>query len=123
MKSEALKVFEEHGRALAARDLDAVVAGYAEDAVMVDTDRIGRGHDHVRAVFSETMDQAMDLSPEITVLEDGDVVFVSWRARREGQDDIVGAETFVITDGRIAVHTSTVTVSSGEAPGDLGASD
>ena len=74
MTSTALQVFQQHLDALAARDLDAVVAGYAPGAVLVDTDRIGQGHDHIRAVFADVLDAAADLQPESTVLEADDVV-------------------------------------------------
>ncbi len=116
MASMAMQAYERHVAALTDRDLDAVVDGYAADAVLTDTDRIGQGHDHIRAVFAETMDAAMNMEPQTRVFEQGDVVFVSWRAPRSGHDDLVGGETFVTANGLITVHTSFVTSTADPQP-------
>lgn len=79
MTSSARQTFEKHVAAVGDRDLDAIVASYAPDAVLVDSNRIGRGHDYIRAVHAEVLDAAADLQPSLDVFEDGDVVFVSWR--------------------------------------------
>ena len=120
MTSTALQVFQQHLDALAARDLDAVVASYAPDAILVDTDRVGQGHEHIRAVFAEVLDAAADLHPESTILERDGVVYVSFRAERAGMADLVGTDTFVVEDGLITVHTGfNISVGATSAPAPL----
>ena len=112
MTTDVRQVFEKHVAAVLDHDLDAIVAGYAEDAVLADSDRIGRGHDYIRAVHAATLDAASDLEPVMDVLEQGDVVFVSWRAAPAVGPDLVGTNTFVIVDGLIAVNTAFMSASS-----------
>ena len=116
MSNEAMRVYERHVAALMAPDLDAVVSGYAMNAVLADTNRIGHGHEHIRAVFEQKLEAASRLEPELEVYQSGNVVFVSWRAKRSGGDNLVGGETFVVADGLITVHTSFVTETSSGAP-------
>jgi ketosteroid isomerase-like protein len=112
MTSSTLQAFERHSAAVRDRDLDAIVAGYAPDAVLADTNRIGRGHDYIRAVHAETLDAAAALEPSLEVLEDGDVVFVAWHAAPADGPELRGTNTFVITGGLIAVNTAYLTVAT-----------
>lgn len=109
MTSRARQTFETHSTAIRNRDLDAIVSTYAFDAVLADTNRIGRGHDYIRAVHEATLDAAADMEPTLEVSEEGDVVFVSWRATPAEGPELVGTNTFVITDGLIAVNTAFMT--------------
>ena len=106
MTSSVRQVFDRHVAAVADGDLDAIVAGYAPDAVIADTNRIGRGHEHIRAVHAEVLETAADLNPAMEVSEDSDVIFVTWRAEPAGGRPLVGTNTFVISDGLIAVNTA-----------------
>lgn len=109
MTSSTRKAFDRHVAAVSDRDLDAIVAGYAPDAVLADTDRIGRGHDYIRAVHAATLDEAAALEPALEVLEDGNVVFVAWQATPPTGPALHGTNTFVITDGLITVNTAFMT--------------
>ncbi|MCD2191958.1 nuclear transport factor 2 family protein [Actinomycetospora endophytica] len=112
MTRSVRRVFDEHVAAVRDRDLDAIVAGYAADAVLADSDRIGRGHDYIRAVHAATLDAAAGLDPAMEVFELGEVVFVSWRATRDDGPDLVGTNTFVVVDGVITVNTAFMSPSS-----------
>lgn len=113
MTHTAVQTVERHMAAIRSRDLDAIVATYAPDAVLVDTDRIGRGVDHIRAAHAEVLDAAADLEPELELLADGDVVFVAWKATSDDDTDagteLVGTNTFVVADGLITVNTGFIT--------------
>ena len=106
MTSSARQAFERHVAAVADGDLDAIVAGYAPDAVLADTSRIGRGHQFIRAVHAEVLKTAADLNPVMEVFEDGDVIFVFWRAEPAGGPPLAGTNTFVVSDGLITVNTA-----------------
>jgi hypothetical protein len=106
MTSSAIQAFEKHIRAVRNGDLDAIVAGYAPDAVLADTNRIGRGHQYIRAVHAEALEAAAELEPVMEVFEEDGVIFVSWRPQPAGGPPLVGTNTFVISDGLIAVNTA-----------------
>ena len=42
----------------------------------------------------------------------GEVVYLTFRAHRDGKDDLVGTDTFVIRDGLIHIHTFYATTAS-----------
>ncbi|BCQ06833.1 hypothetical protein JMUB5695_00245 [Mycobacterium heckeshornense] len=50
------EVFAHHARALAAGDLDEIVADYADDAVLITPDGVMRGKDGIRAAFTRLLD-------------------------------------------------------------------
>ena len=73
---------------------------------IADTNRIGRGHQHIRAVHAEALEAAAELEPVMEVFEDGDVIFVSWHAEPDGVPPLTGTNTFVVSDGLITVNTA-----------------
>ena len=98
------EVFDRHMSRQLDRDLDAILTDYAPDAVVVGPDGIGSGHDHIRASYEQVLPliASLDLT---SVQVQGEVVYVNFRARTDGEDDLVGTDTFVIRDGLIHVHT------------------
>ncbi|MDT5219597.1 MAG: hypothetical protein QOF15_1702, partial [Mycobacterium sp.] len=50
------EVFAHHGQALAAGDLDAIVADYADDSVVITSAGVARGKDEIRQVFVKLLD-------------------------------------------------------------------
>ena len=64
------EVFAHHGQALAAGDLDEIVADYAEDSVVITAAGVARGKDGVRKVFAKLLgdlpDAAWDLKTQIS---------------------------------------------------------
>jgi len=51
MPRTAREVFQHHGEALMAEDLDGIVGDYAEDALLITPDGLRRGKDGVREGF------------------------------------------------------------------------
>jgi ketosteroid isomerase-like protein len=98
------EVFDRHLSHQLDRDLDAILTDYAPDAIVVGPVGIGSGHDHIRASYEQVLPLlgALDLT---LVQVQGEVVYVNFRARSGGRDDLVGTDTFVIRDGLIRVHT------------------
>jgi ketosteroid isomerase-like protein len=98
------EVFDRHVSHQIQGDLDAILTDYAADAIVVGPDGIGSGRDHIRAAYEQVLPLLGGL--EVTSLQvQGDVVYVSFRARNDGAADLVGTDTFVIRDGLIHVHT------------------
>ena len=106
MTMTPLEAYDVHVKALGDDDIDAVITGYAPDAVMVANGEVYRGRDAMRPLFERSRgDSILDLDLTTEVVTEGDVVYVSWRARRDDQPDLVGVDTFVITDGLITTHS------------------
>jgi hypothetical protein len=112
------EVFDRHLSHQLDRDLDVILTDYAPDAIVVGPDGIGSGHDHIRAGYEQVLPLigSLDLT---SVQVQGEVVYVNFRARGDGTDDLVGTDTFVIRDGLIQIHTFYATTESpaaGENP-------
>ena len=96
---DTLKLLERHAAAAQANDLDAVMADYTDDAVLI-SPRHGvlRGAE-IRKFFEHPADlTGFDV---IDLFVETDVAFFTWKT------DAVpfGSDTFVIRDGKIAVQT------------------
>jgi ketosteroid isomerase-like protein len=105
------EVFDRHMSHQLDRDLDTILTDYAPDAIVVGPDGIGSGHDHIRASYEQVLPLIGSL--DVTSVQvQGEVVYVNFRARSDGRDDLVGTDTFVIRDGLIHIHTFYATTES-----------
>ena len=86
-------------------DLDAILSDYAKDAIVATPDGIGSGHDYLRQSYERLLPliTSTELTSSIQVL--GDVLYLTFRAHRNGTDELLGTDTFVIHDDLIHVHT------------------
>jgi hypothetical protein len=86
---------ERAGHALLHGDCGSSVFGWRQSA-------------SVDSLIRATYEQVLPLigSLDLTLVQvQGEVVYVNFRARSGGRDDLVGTDTFVIRDGLIRVHT------------------
>ena len=86
-------------------DLDAILSDYAKDAIVATPDGIGSGHDYPRQSYERLLPliTSTELTSSIQVL--GDVLYLTFRAHRNGTDELLGTDTFVIHDDLIHMHT------------------
>jgi uncharacterized protein (TIGR02246 family) len=99
------EVFSAHAAAIAAADLDAVAADYAEDAVFVTPDGLVRGRDRIRETFAGLLAEIPDASWEFPTQHFvDDVLFLEWTAVSE-KARAEGVDTVVFADGLIRVQT------------------
>jgi hypothetical protein len=100
------EVFAHHGQALAAGDLDEIVADYADDSVLITSSGVARGKDGIRKAFARLLD---DLPNAVWNLKnqilDGDVLFLEWAADSTVNRVDDGVDTFVFRDGMIWAQT------------------
>jgi hypothetical protein len=100
------EVFAHHGRALAAGDLDEIVADYADDSVVITSAGVARGKDDIREVFVRLLDDLPDAAWDLkTQILDGDVLFLEWAADSAVNRVDDGVDTFVFRDGMIWAQT------------------
>ena len=103
------EVFAHHGKALAAGDLDEIVADYADDSVVITSAGIARGKDGVRKVFVTLLDDLPNAVWDLkTRVLDGEVLFLEWAADsavNRVDDGLDISDTFVFRDGMIRAQT------------------
>ena len=100
------EVFAHHGKALAAGDLDEIVADYADDSIVITSAGVARGKDGVRAVFVKLLDDLPNAVWDLkTQVLDGEVLFLEWAADSAINRVDDGVDTFVFRDGMIWAQT------------------
>jgi ketosteroid isomerase-like protein len=107
------EVFDHHGQALMAGDLEGIVSDYADDAVFITPEGVLRGKDGVREGFTKLLDDLPDANWELpTVLFEDDVLLLEWKAEAEKTKADDGLDTFIFRDGLIRVQTVRYTLVS-----------
>ena len=100
------EVFAHHGKALAAGDLDGIVADYTDDSVLITSAGAARGKDDIRRFFvrllADLPNAAWDLK---NLVFDGDVLLLEWSADTPAHRVDDGVDTFVFRDGMIWAQT------------------
>jgi len=105
------EVFQHHGEALMAEDLDGIVSDYSDDAVFITPDGAKRGKDGVREGFTKLLGDIPHASWELpTQIFEGDILFLEWKAQTDDVKVDDGIDTFVFEDGLIRVQTVRYTV-------------
>ncbi|HUA44400.1 MAG TPA: hypothetical protein VMA77_04190 [Solirubrobacteraceae bacterium] len=98
-------VYDRHMRNELGGDLDTILSDYAPDAIVATPDGIGSGHDYIRPIYGRLLPliTSTEMMSSIQVL--GDVLYLTFRAHRNGTDELIGSDTFVIRDDLIQMHT------------------
>jgi ketosteroid isomerase-like protein len=99
------EVFDRHLSHQLEGDLDVILSDYAPDAVVATPDDIGAGHDYIRKSYERILPLLGSLELTPSAQFQGDVVYLTFTAQRDGKDELVGTDTFVIRGGLIQVHT------------------
>jgi hypothetical protein len=106
------EVFEDHLQLAKDGDLETDLArNVAADIVVFMADGIYHGHEGVRELAARLMDELPSARFEYTtVLSEGEVAFLEWRADASGAVVTDGADSFVVRDGKIVAQTIHYTV-------------
>ena len=104
------EVFAHHGRSLGAENLEEIVADYAEDAILVAQQKVYRGKDGARQVFTQLLSDVPQAQWELETVFADDVLYLAWKATGGGRKVEDGIDTFIFQDGMIRVQTVVYTV-------------
>lgn len=75
------EVFAHHGQALAAGDLDEIVADYADDSFVITPAGIAPGKEGIRQLFVKLLDDIPNALWDLkTQIFEGDILFLEWTA-------------------------------------------
>ena len=113
--SAAATVVAHHMAVSGTRNIDAVLEDYADDAIVVTPDGVGRGKADLRRMFELVFSrQAPSASPSAppTMLKQAfvdNVGQVIWAQNAGKPDEVVGVETYIVRDGKIQVQTVALT--------------
>ena len=105
-------VFAHHGQSLGGEDLEAIISDYAEDAILIVNNRVFRGHDGVRQVFTQLLSDVPQAEWELQTVFADNVLYLEWVARSTERAIEDGIDTFIFEDGLITVQTVRYTVTA-----------
>jgi ketosteroid isomerase-like protein len=107
------EIFQHHGAALVAGDIDEIVADYTDDAVFITPRGVLRGKDGVREGFTLMLEDLPNAKWDIpTQIFEGDVLLIEWSAVSEATRAMDGIDTFVFSEDGIRVQTVRYTLES-----------
>lgn len=100
------QVWEHHRNAWQAKSLDAIVADYTDNSIVVLNNQSFKGIKAIRGVFSQlfTIFETGVNTIDTPVLFDR-FVYITWHLRLNGEGERFGTDTFVIENGKIVVQT------------------
>jgi ketosteroid isomerase-like protein len=109
VKMSTQDVLNHHLEAFSAGDVDAIMEDYTEQSVLIIPDVTLSAPIAIRAAFTEffgglfkpgTYEFTMD---RMNVIDK--IAYVVWHSFNEGADVLLGTDTFLVRDGKIAIQT------------------
>ena len=103
------KTLLRHWQAFGAGDIEAIMADYAEDAVLITPDGALKGHAQIRSLFAQIF--ADTFPPDKTSLNlskqvvEGEIAYILWSGSSLHYNAPLATDTFVMRDGKIVAQT------------------
>ncbi len=94
-------VLDRHMHTLLAGDVDGVLADYADDAALISAERIVRGREGLRAMFSNIPPGSFEGFTVTKEVCEGEIGLIEWTSKHVG----FGTDTIVVRDGKIIAQT------------------
>jgi hypothetical protein len=100
------EIFQHHGGALIAGDLDEIMADYDDGSVYITPRGLHRGIDEIRQAYVAFLAELPDAKLDVPrLIFEGDVLYVEWTAEAPTVRVTDGTDTLVFSDDGIRVHT------------------
>jgi ketosteroid isomerase-like protein len=113
-QADTRSILDHQYEAFSAGSADEVIKDFAEDAVLIRADKVFEGRDQVHAAYSEmfarlfkpgTYEFTLDAEHVI-----GDIAYIAWHASCASDEITLGADTFMVRNGKIVAQTYTAKV-------------
>ena len=101
-------VLENHMTAVDSGDLDAIMADYAEDAVLLTPEGTYRGHVQIRPVWEQLLMDVFTKDANFTMVREtveGDIAFIVWSLESDRVRIPLATDTYLVRNGKIIVQT------------------
>ena len=102
------QVLDHHMQAFLANDLDATMADYAEESILITPDKTSKGLEQIRTNFVGAFKAFPKDSTTINVIKsvvDKDVAYIVWEATTPTFKLTYATDTFIIRNGKIIRQT------------------
>jgi ketosteroid isomerase-like protein len=110
MTRTPVEVLTDHLKALNAHDVDAILADYAPDAVLLMPGATLQGHEGLRQAFGGLLEQMPNaVFTERSVTEADGVILLEWTLESDVATASDGIDTVVVRDGLIVAQTARFT--------------
>jgi hypothetical protein len=102
------EVLDHHLKAFKENDLDATMADYTEESILVTPDATSRGLAEIRKGFEGAFatfpkdSTTLDVSKTVIIQ---DIAYIVWTAKAPKVEVTYGTDTFIIRDGKIVRQT------------------
>ena len=104
------QVLDHHLKAFGDRDMDAILADYTEESVLLTPDGVLKGYKQLQpafeGLFTEFAKPGANFEMKQRIIE-GNVAYIVWSAETADNIYELATDTFVIRDGKIAVQSFT----------------
>ncbi len=100
-------VLEHHLKAFAAADLEATMADYDENAVLIHPDGVEQGYEQIQTFFEQIYSVFPARASQQMQVEtvEGEIAYIIWSGESEQLDIRYATDTFVVRDSKITVQT------------------
>lgn len=99
------QVVSQHNQAMAARNLERIMADYAESAVLIDPRGVFNGKAAIRQSFAGLLSNPhVVLQPPNRQMFEGELAYLCW-SPQPGAPGREAVETLVVRDGKIVAQT------------------
>jgi len=107
-------VLDHHLAAFGAGDADEIAKDYTDESVLINQQGVVVGRDAIRdtlaGIFAGPFAPGTyDFTMDLTAVE-GETAYIVWHARCATIDIVLGSDTFIVRDGKIAVQTFAIKV-------------
>jgi hypothetical protein len=106
--SATQQLLTRHTTAVDFGNLDAILADYARNAVLLTPEGTHRGRAEIRAVWEKLLADVFTADAKFTMVRqavEGDIAFIVWSVESKGLRIPLATDTYLVQDGKIVVQT------------------
>ena len=108
-REQTEKTLLHHWQAFGAGDIEAIMADYAEDAVLITRDGVVKGQAQIQSLFVQMFtnmfppdETSLNLSKQVV---EGEIAYILWSGSSPYYNIPFATDTFVIRDRKIVAQT------------------